>query len=122
MRQPQPQGGQREQRGWVGNGGEEPAQHPDSQRREEPHATPFTDGQGQRRGGFDAGWDEDWLSVAARLCRVDDGLPARLGRGGTRTQNSDAAQLKAYGNAIVPQVAYEIFEAINIYEREHYSL
>jgi hypothetical protein len=45
-----------------------------------------------------------------------------LGRGGTRTQNSDAAQLKAYGNAIVPQVAYEIFEAINIYEREHYSL
>lgn len=46
-----------------------------------------------------------WYEVATRLCRVDDGLPSWVD--GHRT-----ARLKALGNAIVPQVAYEIFEAI----------
>lgn len=65
-------------------------------------------------GGFRAGrisqlqkakirWKENWVDVATRLCRVDDGLPRRMDRG---------KRLKALGNAIVPQVAYEIIKAI----------
>jgi DNA (cytosine-5)-methyltransferase 1 len=50
------------------------------------------------------GWHEPWPEVATRICRVDDGLPRRVDRG---------KRLKALGNAIVPQVAYQIFDAIN---------
>ena len=49
------------------------------------------------------GWEENWLEVATRLCRVDDGLPKRMDRN---------PRLKALGNAIVPQVAEEIMRAI----------
>ena len=49
-------------------------------------------------------WDKDWLEVATRLCRVDDGLPRRMDRN---------PRLKALGNAIVPQVAEEIMRAIS---------
>ena len=48
-------------------------------------------------------WSENWLEVATRLCRMDDGLPRRLDRN---------PRLKALGNAIVPQVAEQIFRAI----------
>ena len=48
-------------------------------------------------------WDQNWLEVATRLCRVDDGLPRRMDRN---------PRLKALGNAIVPQVAEEIMRAI----------
>jgi DNA (cytosine-5)-methyltransferase 1 len=49
------------------------------------------------------GWDEPWIEVATRLCRVDDGLPRRMDR---------VNRLKALGNAIVPQVAHEILKTI----------
>jgi DNA (cytosine-5)-methyltransferase 1 len=45
-------------------------------------------------------WLKSWLEVATRLCRVDDGVPNRVDR------------LKGLGNAIVPQVAQVIMEAI----------
>lgn len=57
-------------------------------------------------------WEQDWLEVATELCGLDDGLPVELGdlkltKAGHRVQ-----QLKAYGNAIVPQVAIQIMNAI----------
>ena len=49
------------------------------------------------------GWNQNWLEVATRLCRVDARLPPRLDR---------TPRLKVLGNAIVPQVAEEIIKAI----------
>jgi DNA (cytosine-5)-methyltransferase 1 len=57
-------------------------------------------------------WDRDWRQVAAELCRVDDGLPTELDGHPLSTARSRQEQLKAYGNAIVPQVAIMILRAI----------
>jgi DNA (cytosine-5)-methyltransferase 1 len=57
-------------------------------------------------------WNTDWMEVAAQFCSVDDGLPAELGDLTLTKAGHRAAQLKAYGNAIVPQVAVEIMKAI----------
>lgn len=56
-------------------------------------------------------WREHWHEVATRLCRMDDGIPGRVDR-------HRAKRLKALGNAIVPQIAYLIFEAIKAYEHD----
>ncbi len=45
-------------------------------------------------------WSRHWDEVATELCRVDDGLPNRMDK------------LRALGNAIVPEVAYRIFQSI----------
>lgn len=45
-----------------------------------------------------------WWEAEPGVGRVVDGLPSRVDR------------LKGLGNAIVPQIAYEIFQAINAYE------
>jgi len=64
----------------------------------------------KRSDRFIPSWHEHWLEVAARTCRVDDGLPRRVDR---------AKRIKALGNSIVPQIAFEIFSAINLtYEQE----
>lgn len=55
-------------------------------------------------------WSENWPQVAARLCRMDDGLP----EGVVRPRGWRNAALKAAGNAIVPQVAEQIMRAINL--------
>jgi hypothetical protein len=44
---------------------------------------------------------------------VDDGLPGWMGDTALSKPRHRKEQLKAYGNAIVPQVAMEIFRAIN---------
>lgn len=64
-------------------------------------------------------WREHWFEVATRICGMDDGIPSRVdGIGnvpGTRKKGK-AQRLKALGNAIVPQIAYQIFQAINEHE------
>ena len=51
------------------------------------------------------GWQEPWLEAATRLCRVDARVSGRVDR------------LKSLGNAIVPQIAYEIMKAIEVQQR-----
>lgn len=89
-------------------------------------------------------WQQNWNEVAARFCRVDDGLPLELDSDEKKTiynavgyfgreeverktgidlqkvelQIQRTQRLKQLGNAIVPQVAYQIFKAINLV---HYS-
>ena len=65
--------------------------------------------QSHRHGFYEGGsWSENWLEVATRLCTVDDGLPNGL----VRPRGWRNAALKGAGNAIVPQVAAEIMQAI----------
>lgn len=63
---------------------------------------------GEIRTSDQQAWKDDWPTVAARLCRVDDGLPSGI----PRPRGWRNAALKAYGNAIVPQVAEQIFRTI----------
>ncbi len=55
-------------------------------------------------------WQENWLEVATRFCRVDDGVSDRIHR------------LKALGNAIVPQIAFQIIKMIAQIERGNNEL
>lgn len=57
-------------------------------------------------------WDIDWIKTATEFCSVDDGLPVELDGFKLSKAQYRAQQLKAYGNAIVPQVAMEIMKSI----------
>lgn len=57
-------------------------------------------------------WNQNWIEVAAEFCGVDDGLPVELEQFKLSKSRHRAEQLKGYGNAIVPQIAYEIFKTI----------
>lgn len=46
-------------------------------------------------------WEESWIKVATRLCRMDARIPNRVDR------------IKSIGNAIPPHVAFEIFKIID---------
>ena len=67
-----------------------------------------------------SGWGESWLQAATRLCRVDDGLPRELD--GITIPRWRKESLKAYGNAIVPQVAYRLFRAVEEAELSSLSI
>jgi DNA (cytosine-5)-methyltransferase 1 len=72
--------------------------------------TPKTEGRGASahrgvRHQHSVPGEGDWYEVAARLCRMDDGLPAWVDRHRTN-------RLKTLGNTIQPQVAYELLRSI----------
>ena len=54
------------------------------------------------------GWDN--FPTQSPVCSGDDGIPTKLD--GITFSKWRAESIKGYGNAIVPQVAYEIFKAI----------
>ncbi|MBA2679488.1 MAG: DNA cytosine methyltransferase [Ktedonobacteraceae bacterium] len=78
-----------------------------ARQRAEPHNP-----QRRRQRLVERGWDPDWQAVAAELCGVDDGLPVELDGHCFSAARSRAEQIKAYGNAIVPQVPVKILQAI----------
>jgi len=55
------------------------------------------------------GWED--FPTQSPVCRRDDGISARLD--GITFPKWRNESIKAYGNAIVPQVAYQIFQVIN---------
>ncbi len=59
-------------------------------------------------------WSRDWQEVAAGTCNdtMDDGLPRNVGGLPYSRAKWRKEGLKAYGNAIVPQVAIQIMSAI----------
>ncbi|MDR2917682.1 MAG: DNA (cytosine-5-)-methyltransferase [Tannerella sp.] len=85
-------------------------EHPDSQRCNKLNAPPFTN---EASWISSVGHIEDWRNwpTQSPVCGNDDGFSGGLdGITFSRWRN---ASIKAYGNAIVPQVAYEIFKAID---------
>jgi len=87
--------------------------------------TDVSGGEGQRfagpgqfqpdgRGGknMEAAWKN--FPTVTPVCGGDDGLPEELD--GLTFSKWRRESIKAYGNAIVPQVALQIFKAINLYE------
>lgn len=58
-------------------------------------------------------WDN--FPTKPPICGGDDGLPTELD--GITFSKWRNQSIKAYGNAIVPQVAFQIFKAINEFER-----
>ena len=61
---------------------------------------------------FNCEWEE--FPTQSPICGGDDGLPKELD--GITFSKWRRESIKAYGNAIVPQVALQIFEAIQTYE------
>ena len=68
----------------------------------------------ERQNGHYSGWDRDWREVATATCnaRMDDGISREVDGISYSFAKWRNESIKAYGNAIVPQVAMEIFRAI----------
>ena len=83
------------------------------------------DGNKQPTGLLQPDWDK--FPTQSPLCGRDDGVPTGLDRitffeweqqvGKMTPSKHRRESLMAYGNAVVPQVVYEIFKAIEIYEK-----
>lgn len=68
----------------------------------------------ERQNSYYSGWERDWREVAASTCNagMDDGLPREVDGISYSFAKWRNESIKAYGNAIVSQVAMEIFRAI----------
>ena len=68
----------------------------------------------ERQNSHYSGWERDWREVAAATCnaRMDDGLSREVDGVSYSFAKWRNESIKVYGNAIVPQVAMEIFRAI----------
>lgn len=71
---------------------------------------------GQNQGRSRRDWNQDWREIAAATCnaRMDDGLSREVDGVSYSFAKWRNGSIKAYGNAIVPQVAMEIFRAIKM--------
>ena len=69
---------------------------------------------GQNQGRSRRDWNQDWRKVAAATCnaRMDDGFSREVDGISYSFAKWRNESIKAYGNAIVPQVAMEVFRAI----------
>jgi len=50
-------------------------------------------------------WAENWVEIATKICRDNDGVPGRLDK-------NRRERIKALGNSIIPQIAYQIIKNI----------
>lgn len=68
----------------------------------------------ERQNSHYSGWERDWREVAAATCnaRMDDGFSRKVDGISYSFSKWRNESIKAYGNAIVPQVTMEIFRAI----------
>ena len=75
----------------------------------------------ERQNSYYSGWERDWREVAASTCnaRMDDGLSREVDGISYSFAKWRNESIKAYGNAIVPQVAMEIFRAIKMTMVKH---
>ena len=79
-----------------------------------------TDAAGKRRNEWKSKsegniWEQ--FPTESPLCGRNDGLSSRLD--GITISKHRNESIKAYGNAIVPQVVYQIFNAISVHEAEY---
>ena len=113
----------RRDRVWiVAKYGGELTNHNSRESRPRTSTKPIREEELERMSNSSVQWNKEWREVALATCHdgVDDGLPRRLDGAtyrGKPTNCISAAQhrkerLKACGNAIVPQVAMEIFKSI----------
>jgi DNA (cytosine-5)-methyltransferase 1 len=63
--------------------------------------------------GFNMEWQK--FPTESPICGGDDGLPTKLD--GITFSKWRAESIKGYGNAIVPQVAYELFKQIELWKQ-----
>jgi DNA (cytosine-5)-methyltransferase 1 len=68
--------------------------------------------QSERIGNMRSGWE--WFPTQPPVCSRNDGVPGGLA--GITFSKHRNESIKAYGNAIVPQIALQIFKAIEQYE------
>lgn len=59
-------------------------------------------------------WSLSWIETATELCRVDDGVSVELDGFKLSPSQHRKEQIKAYGNAIVPEVAIEIMKGLKL--------
>ncbi|TWP22434.1 DNA (cytosine-5-)-methyltransferase [TM7 phylum sp. oral taxon 346] len=78
----------------------------------------------ERQNSHYSSWERDWREVAAATCnaRMDDGLPREVDGISYSFAKWRNESIKAYGNAIVPQVAMEIFRAIKMTVELNYTI